>query len=427
MELLAGALLDWKDGFIGGGWSLELEGTRIVSVRPSPRAADSPLLASPGLIQGHVHLCQTLFRGMAEGLPLLPWLETRIWPLEASHTEETMTASAVLSLREMVSSGCTGLLDMGAVEGSRAIVDVLKRSGVRALAGNTLMDTGPSWIAKDIDWLIEESRNVRAACGGLVGYAFAPRFALSCSGSIWEWLASEARGLPRTTHAAETECEMEEAGMGPPGGNIRFLEQKGFLGRGAVLAHCIHLAPGEAGILAGSETRVAHCPWANLRLGSGVADVPALAGAGVGIVLGSDGAACNNGLDLAADLRLAMALASVCAGPSAMPTGMWFRSVTQGAAEALGWGNVGRLAPGFEADVVTLELSALEREELAGASDPLRFVLELPWPSRVRSVRVAGRELYRDGDFPTLPPAPAGLSAMRAELAASAIRFASRD
>jgi hypothetical protein len=71
-------------------------------------------------------------------------------------------------------------------------------------------------------------------------------------------------------------------------------------------------------------------------------------------------------------------------------------------------------------------MSALEHEELAGASDPLRHVLELPWPSRVRSVRVAGRELYRDGDFPTLPPAPARLSAMRAELAASAIRFASR-
>jgi cytosine/adenosine deaminase-related metal-dependent hydrolase len=116
-----------------------------------------------------------------------------------------------------------------------------------------------------------------------------------------------------------------------------------------------------------------------------------------------------------------MALASVKAGPGSIPSGFWFRSVTQGAAELLGWRNVGRLAPGFEADIAVLEPDPLEWEELAMASDPLRFALELPWPSRVRSVYSAGRLLLGDGEFPTLPSLPGSLSRERADLAGRAM------
>jgi 5-methylthioadenosine/S-adenosylhomocysteine deaminase len=427
MKLAARAFLDWKEGYLGGGWEIEISGTQVASVSPSGKASGSPLLASPGLIQGHVHLGQTLFRGMAEGLPLLPWLETRIWPLEASHTPDSLATSVILSLREMISSGCTGLLDMGIVEGTGTIVDILRRAGIRAVTGNSLMDRGPSWIARDIEWLREESRRVRDACGGLVRYAFAPRFALSCSDQLWSWLAEDAAGRLRTTHAAETPGESQSAGVRPAGGSVRFLQQKGFLGRGSILAHCVHLAPDEAGILAETGTAVAHCPWANLKLGSGIADIPALAGAGTRILLGSDGAACNNGLDLAADLRLAMGLASVRAGPASMPAGWWFRSVTQGAAESLGWGDVGRIAPGFEADIAVLELTPREWEEIGMASDPLRYVLELPWPARVRSVFSAGREVFGDGGFPTLPQVPCSLSGARSGLAALAMRLTTGD
>lgn len=423
MKLSARALLDWKEGFLGGGWEIEISGTRIAGVSSSGNSSGSPFLASPGLIQGHVHLCQTLFRGMAEGMPLLPWLETRIWPLEASHTPDSLAASVILSLREMISSGCTGLLDMGIVEGTGTIVDILRRAGIRAITGNSLMDRGPSWIARDAGWLREESSGVRSSCGGLVRYAYAPRFAPSCSDQLWSWLAEEAAGRLRTTHAAETLGEMHSAGVEQAGGSVRFLKQKGFLGRGSILAHCVHLAPGEVGILADTGTAVAHCPWANLRLGSGIADIPSLAAAGTRILLGSDGAACNNSLDLAADLRLAMGLASVRAEPSSIPTGWWFRSVTQGAAESLGWGSVGRIAPGFEADIAMLELTPREWEEVGMASDPLRFVLELPWPARMRSVFSAGREVFGDGVFPTLPQVPCSISGARAGLAAGAMRL----
>jgi len=425
MKLEARAVLDWKEGLLGGGWAIEVSGSGITGVERCSGAASSNLVVSPGLVQGHVHLCQTLFRGMAEGLPLLPWLETRIWPLEAAHTPDSLAASVVLSLRELLLSGCTGLLDMGSVRHSSVTVDLLRRSGMRALTGNSLMDLGPGWIASDIAWLREEARRVRDACGGLTGFLYAPRFALSCSESVWEWMASDAAGRPRSTHAAETAAEMEAAGM--VRGNVRFLEERGFLGQGAVLAHCVHLLPGEGGLLASSGTSVVHCPWTNLRLGSGIADIPALDAAGVSVLLGSDGAACNNGLDPASDARLAMALSAVTGGPGRVASSRWFRSLTQGAAEALGWKDVGRVAPGFQADLAVLEPTSLEWDQLDMAADPLRFVLELPWPERVRVVMVAGVELLRDGEFPTLPALPASVPEERTGLEKRARRLRSGD
>ncbi len=93
-------------------------------------------------VQSHVHLCQTLFRGMAEGRTLLPWLEERIWPLEAAHTPETLAVSVIMSLKEIISTGSTGLLDMGSVEHSEVTAGILRESGIRAVVCNALMDRG---------------------------------------------------------------------------------------------------------------------------------------------------------------------------------------------------------------------------------------------------------------------------------------------
>ena len=185
---------------------------------------------SPGLLQTHLHLGQTLFRGMAENRRLLPWLEERIWPLEASHTPDTLATSVIVSLRELLASGCTGLLDMGTVEGSDVTVDILRRSGIRAVACNALMDQGPDYLARELHWLIEESAGTRALCGDLVEYGYAPRFALSCSDPLWAWLAADPSVRRRTTHAAEAEGEMENPGIASAGGNIRYLHQRGFTG-----------------------------------------------------------------------------------------------------------------------------------------------------------------------------------------------------
>ena len=148
--------------FFSGGFSIELENGLIGSItRRNATGKWKNCIAMPGLIQTHIHLGQTLFRGMAEGRTLLPWLENRIWPFEASHTPDTLAVSVIQSLRELFSSGCTGFLDMGVLRFSEITVDILRRSCARALTGNSLMDVGPDWITEELSWLKEETQRVK--------------------------------------------------------------------------------------------------------------------------------------------------------------------------------------------------------------------------------------------------------------------------
>ncbi|MCD4700778.1 MAG: amidohydrolase family protein, partial [Candidatus Aegiribacteria sp.] len=126
-----------------------------------------------------------------------------------------------------------------------------------------------------------------------------------------------------------------------------------------------------------------------------------------------DGAACNNRLDLAGDLRLAMGLASIVKSPAAIDSEFWFNSATRSAAVALGWKNVGRLDENFAADITLIKPSDEEWEELALSEDPVRSILELIWPERIVLTMVAGRTVYQNGDFPTLPSLPMKVSEAR--------------
>ena len=396
-----------EDGYLNGPFRIHLSGGFIDSIENCGiGASGSGCIAVPGLVQAHVHLGQTLFRGMAEHRSLLPWLEERIWPLEASHTPDTLAVSVIQGLKELFASGCTGLLDMGLVRGTEVIVDILRRSGMRALAGNSLMDRGPVWISEEISWLREETQRIRGCCGGLVNYVYVPRFALSCSDDIWEWMSSLPEDMIKSTHASESRSELDCRAIAECGGNIHFLHMRGFTGPEILLAHCVHLQDREADILRTTGTVAVHCPWTNLRLGSGIADIPALCENGVRIALASDGAACNNRLDLAGDARLAMGLASVKAEPSVPNSKFWLNSITAGAASALGWKNTGSLSEGYTADLVLLRPTLEEWEELELTEDPVRYILELDWPHRVCRTLVNGRTVYIEGDYPTLPELP---------------------
>lgn len=374
------------------------------------------ILACPPLVQGHVHLCQTLFRGMAESRRLLPWLERRIWPLEASHDAETMAVSTIMGLAELFSSGSCSLLDMGSVRHSDVIAGILSESGAHALLGNALMDIGPSFIARPLHWLQEETERVRGLCRGGTVYAFTPRFVLSCSRELWAWLAAEDPLIVRSTHSSEAPGEMEDGRIRAAGGNVRLLRDLGFLGRRTVLTHCVHLLPGELGILAETGTAVAHCPWANLKLGSGMADVPAMLRQGVTVMTGSDGAACNNSLDAAGDVRLAMGIASVKGDPGLVTGDKWFSMAAEGAADFLGFDT--------EEDRVEIRLSSREEDELHTCEDPWRYILELDWRHRVRKLVSGGRVVYQDGEFPTLPALPISVKKARERVLSGMSRLA---
>lgn len=343
---------------------------------------------------------------MAENRTLISWLENRIWPLEAAHTPETLAVSVILSLREIIETGSTGLLDMGSVEHSATTVEILKQSGIRAVACNALMDRGPDFIKKELSWLINESEKVQQNCGGLVQYGIAPRFVLSCSPELWQWLETKNKNTIRTTHAAEAPGEMADPWIAEHGGNIHLLNKLNFLSPKTLLAHCVHLQPGELNLLKNTGTSVVHCPWANLHLGSGIADIPELLKNNIRVMLGSDGAPCNNRLDLSGETRLAASLASLKACPGTITGKAWQQISSTKAAEFFNFKN-------FENDKVHLNLTATEEDELALSEDKQRYLNEIPRAGRITKVECNGRVIYDHGEFPTLPKLPMSIKEAR--------------
>ncbi len=326
----------------------------------------------PGLVQAHVHLCQALLRGMADDLPLLDWLRTRIWPLEAAHDEASVGASAELGLLEAMRGGTTTLLDMGTVRAHDAVMDACARAGVRALSGKAMMDRGdgvPAGLRESTRASLDESeRLARTWAGkadGRLGYAWAPRFILSCSEALVRGAAERAgdRGELVHTHAAEhpTERRAVRAQLGDE--DVAVLRSWGVTGPRAVLAHGVQLDDAEARALALAGTRVVHCPSANLKLGSGIARVAELDARGVALALGADGAPCNNNLDAWTELRHAALLAKVRTGVTSLPARRAFRLATIDGARALGLDAlVGSIEVGKRADLAVVRLDGAHVE-----------------------------------------------------------------
>ncbi|TNF31839.1 MAG: N-ethylammeline chlorohydrolase, partial [Deltaproteobacteria bacterium] len=229
-------------------------------------------------------------------------------------------------------------------------------------------------------------------------YGYAPRFVLSCTDALLREVARDAaeRGLWVHTHASENvdELALVRARSGGPG-NVAHLASLGVRGPRTVLAHCIHLDPDEVDALAGDGTRVAHCVSSNLKLGSGVADVPGLVAAGVHVSLGADGAPCNNRLDAFTEMRTAALVQKPRHGPTAMPARDVLRMATRGGAEVLGRGDtLGQVRPGFLADLQVVDLRAIGVGPGGGVASRLVYAAG---PQHVRHVWVDGHRLVADG------------------------------
>jgi cytosine/adenosine deaminase-related metal-dependent hydrolase len=326
----------------------------------------------PGLVQAHVHLCQVLMRGMADDLPLLEWLRKRIWPLEAAHDEASLRASAELGLVEAMLGGTTTVLDMGTVHGHDAVMDACVRAGVRALSGKAMMDRGadvPAGLRESTRGSLDESARLAkdwsGKGGGRIGYAWAPRFILSCSEALVRGAVESARERDEIvhTHAAEHPAEREAVRNEHGDDDVNVLRRWGVAGRRAVLAHGVQLDLDDAQELARDGTRIVHCPSANLKLGSGIARVAELDGLGVPLALGADGAPCNNNLDAWTELRHAALLAKIRTGVTTLPAARALRLATIDGARALGLDAlVGSLEVGKRADLVVVRLDGAHVE-----------------------------------------------------------------
>ncbi|PYO61152.1 MAG: N-ethylammeline chlorohydrolase, partial [Gemmatimonadetes bacterium] len=307
-----------RDGLIAHVGKGNGEAGKGKGPRPQPQIRDCRgCLVMPGLIQAHVHLCQTLFRGLADDLRLEDWLVRRIWPLEAAHTEETVYWSALLGAAELLLGGTTAILDMETVRHTGAAFQALERIGIRAAVGKCLMDAHPEGapleLAESTDNALAEAEALAkrwhngAGAGGRLRVCFAPRFVPSCSGPLLRAASELAERFDAQvhTHAAETIVERETVLRTTGLEEIAYLDSVGIAGPRAALAHCVWVDPHETARLARQGTTVVHCPSSNLKLASGVAKVPELLAAGCRVAIGADGAPCNNRLDVFAEMRLA--------------------------------------------------------------------------------------------------------------------------
>jgi cytosine/adenosine deaminase-related metal-dependent hydrolase len=375
-------------------------------LRPPARVIDARGCAVvPGLVQAHVHLCQVLLRGMADDLPLLEWLKQRIWPLEAAHDERSLTASAELGLAEMMRAGTTTILDMGTVRAHDAVMDACVRSGIRAISGKTMMDAGegvPAGLRESTRASLDESERLCATWQGKgegrIGYAYAPRFILSCSEALVRGAAERAKtqGALVHTHVAEHPGEREAVRNLLGDEDVAILRRWGVTGPKAILAHGVQLTDDEARTLAAEGTRIVHCPSANLKLGSGIARVAELDALGVALAIGADGAPCNNNLDPWVELRHAALLAKVRTGVTTLPARRAFRLATIDGARALGLDAItGSLEVGKRADLAVVRIDDLHVEPGGDVFSKLVYACTA---RDVTHVMVDGAVVVKDGE-----------------------------
>jgi 5-methylthioadenosine/S-adenosylhomocysteine deaminase len=408
---------------------------RIAAVGPAAESASASQTIHaagryllPGFVQTHVHLCQTLFRGYADDLPLLEWLRRRVWPMEAAHDEASLRAATRLAAAELLLSGTTTALTMETVHETDVVFASLEPMGLRATVGKCMMDLDadvPSRLKERTADSVEASDALRrrwhGAAGGRLRAAFAPRFAVSCTRDLLEAVGALSRetGTLVHTHASESRDELrvvrEQTGLD----NIAYLAATGLASHRLCAAHCIWVDEEAQQLLQDHEVKVLHCPGSNVKLGSGLAPVAELRARGVSVSLGADGAACNNRLDMFDEMRLAATLQAVRRGPGALAARDVLWMATREGARAIGLeAEIGSVEVGKRADLILVER---DRAHLAPGPDPCSTLVYAARGSDVHTALVDGEMLVTEGRL-----VREDASAIAAEAHRQAVRLATR-
>jgi len=393
-------------GFLSGH-ALIVDAGRIVAVVPTAVAETAYAALShlqlpghvlmPGFVNAHTHAAMTLFRGVADDLPLRAWLEREIWPREARHVSpEFVYDGTRLAAAEMLRGGTTCFHDMYFYPdaAARACLD----TGIRAMLGLIVLDV-PTPYASDPDGYLQLGLAMRDAHkhAPTLTFSLAPHAPYTVSDATWEKIVMYARqlDLPIGTHVSETAHEVAESvdrhGLTP----IARLHRLGATGPGFIGIHGVHLTAADIDLLATHGGHVVHCPVSNMKLGSGIAPVPALLSRGINVALGTDGAASNNRQDAWSEMRIAALLAKVASGdPSAVPAQQALHMATLGGARALGMdAAIGSLLPGKQADIVAVDLTATRT---LPCYDPLSHLVHVAGRECVTDVWIGGERVVAD-------------------------------
>ena len=359
----------------------------------------------PGLIQTHIHLCQTLFRSYADDMPLMQWLRTRVWPMEAAHTAATLRAAARLATTELLMSGTTAILTMETVHETDAVCEAVAASGIRATVGKCMMDADadvPARLKERTQSSIDESQALRTRWHGTANdrlrVAFAPRFAVSCTRDLLEAVAALSADLGALvhTHASEAREEVDIVRALSGGlSNLEYLNAVHLATPRLCAAHCVWADEHDQAMLAEHDVKVMHCPSSNLKLGSGIAPVVEMRKRGITVSLGADGAACNNRLDMFEEMRLAAMLQSMRLVPGALTARDALWMATRAGARTLGLeSEIGCIETGKKADVILVNR---RRPHLAPDVDPFSTLVYAARGSDVRTTIVDGEILVDNG------------------------------
>ena len=390
------------------GANLSVEGAEIIEA--------AGMIVTPGLVNTHHHLYQTLTRAVPGGQDalLFGWLQT-LYPIWARFGPEEMFVSAQIGLAELALSGCTMSSDHLYLypNGARLddTIDAAAEVGLRFHPTRGAMSIGESDGGLPPDALVEREEAIlndmirvidrfhEIGDGAMVQVGVAPCSPFSVSRELMRDAAILARdkGVMMHTHLAENDEDIsysQEMFGCRPG---QYAEDLGWTGSDVWHAHCVKLDGQEIDLFAKSRTGVAHCPCSNCRLGSGIAPVRDMRDAGVPVALGVDGSASNDMGNLISEARQAMLLQRVARGADAMSAREALEIATRGGAEVLGRPDCGQISPGKRADLAIWDVRGVAS---AGSWDPAAILLA--GPTQVCHLLVEGRQVVRDGQITTI-------------------------
>jgi cytosine/adenosine deaminase-related metal-dependent hydrolase len=365
-------------------------------------------VVTPGFVNTHHHLYQSLTRARAQQADLFTWLKT-LYPVWARIDEEMEYAAARCGLAELALSGCSTVFDHHYVfpRGVSGLVEAELRAaqelGVRMVASRGSMDLGesdgglpPDSLVEDVDAILADTERLHALVdGGMAQVVVAPCSPFSVTTRLMEESAALARklGLQLHTHLAETveeDAYCRELYDCTP---VEYLERVGWTADDVWCAHCVHLSDDDVRTFARAGVGVAHCPTSNMRLGAGIAPVRPMLDAGVRVGLGVDGSASNERGDLFVDMKNALLVARARGGPGALTARDALRLATRGGAEVLRRDDIGSLEPGKRADIAVWRTDGLE----FGGAEDLVCDLVVSGPHRVDRLVVNGQDVVRGG------------------------------
>lgn len=345
----------------------------------------------PGLVNTHTHAAMTGFRGLADDLPLMTWLEDYIFPAEARLDAEKVRAGTLLACAEMILSGTTCFCDMYLFED--AVAEAAADAGIRAVVGEVLYDfPSPNYGPIEKGFAYTEALISKWQNHPLVTIAVEPHSPYLCAPGLLQRAAGIARehGLPLVIHLSETQNEVdrirETYGKTP----VAHLADLGVLGPDLLACHCVVLSQADMDLLSRHDVKIAHNAESNMKLASGVAPVPELMNRGVCVGIGTDSCASNNNLDLFSEMDTVAKLHKVnTLDPTVLPADTVLRMATIDGARALGLANrIGSLEVGKQADLIVIDI---EKPHLTPMYQPVSHMVYAARGSDVDTTIINGR------------------------------------